>query len=48
MAKAEAKEDPAVTKFREYLRIKTVEPEPDYGMYPHAWYINIDYLFTSY
>ena len=25
------KEDPAVTRFREYLRIKTVQPDPDYG-----------------
>ncbi|XP_053156743.1 aminoacylase-1 [Hemicordylus capensis] len=25
------KEDPSVTLFREYLRIKTVQPEPDYG-----------------
>lgn len=24
-------EDPAVTNFRRYLRIKTVEPDPDYG-----------------
>ena len=24
-------EDPAVTRFREYLRIKTVHPHPDYG-----------------
>jgi hypothetical protein len=24
-------EDKAVTNFREYLRIKTVHPEPDYG-----------------
>jgi hypothetical protein len=24
-------EDPAVTRFREYLRIKTVHPKPDYG-----------------
>lgn len=23
-------EDPAVTRFREYLRIKTVQPTPDY------------------
>lgn len=24
-------EDPAVTNFRRYLRIKTVQPNPDYG-----------------
>ncbi len=24
-------EDPSVTLFREYLRLKTVHPEPDYG-----------------
>lgn len=24
-------EAPAVTRFREYLRIKTVQPDPDYG-----------------
>uniref|UniRef100_A0A670ZAL6 Uncharacterized protein n=1 Tax=Pseudonaja textilis TaxID=8673 RepID=A0A670ZAL6_PSETE len=24
------KEDPSVTLFREYLRIKTVQPQPDY------------------
>ena len=24
-------EDPAVTVFREYLKIKTVQPNPDYG-----------------
>ena len=27
-------EDPAVTNFREYLRYKTVEPNPDYGEHP--------------
>ena len=26
-------EDQAVTLFREYLKIKTVHPEPDYGKY---------------
>lgn len=26
-----AQENIAVTNFREYLRIKTVHPEPDYG-----------------
>lgn len=25
------KEDPAVSLFREYIRLKTVHPEPDYG-----------------
>jgi aminoacylase len=25
-----AEENPAVTRFREYLRIKTVQPNPDY------------------
>ena len=25
------KEEPAVTRFREYLRIKSVHPTPDYG-----------------
>lgn len=24
-------EDPSVTLFRDYLRLKTVHPEPDYG-----------------
>ena len=28
---ATAGEDPSVTVFREYLRIKTVQPNPDYG-----------------
>ena len=28
---AASSENPAVTNFREYLRIKTVQPEPDYG-----------------
>ncbi len=27
-------EHPVVTKFRDYLRIKTVQPEPDNGMSP--------------
>jgi hypothetical protein len=27
-----AEEHIAVTNFREYLRIKTVHPDPDYGM----------------
>ena len=26
-----AGEDPSVSLFREYLRLKTVHPEPDYG-----------------
>lgn len=30
-AKVEEPEDPSVTVFREYLRIKTVQPNPDYG-----------------
>ena len=25
------KEDPAVTNFREYVRINTMHPDPDYG-----------------
>ena len=32
--KAKIEEDPAVTRFREYLRIRTVHPDPDYGMHP--------------
>lgn len=28
---AGASEDPSVTLFREYLRIDTVHPKPDYG-----------------
>jgi len=32
-SKRQRTEDPAVTKFREYLRIKTVHPEPDYGIH---------------
>lgn len=27
----EGKEDPSVTLFREYLRLRTVHPAPDYG-----------------
>ena len=30
--RAKIDEDPAITRFREYLRIKTVHPNPDYGM----------------
>ena len=30
-AESEQGEHQAVTNFREYLRIKTVEPDPDYG-----------------
>lgn len=29
--KARLDEDPAVSRFREYLRIKTIQPDPDYG-----------------
>ena len=29
--RAKVEEDPSVTVFREYLRIKTVQPKPDYG-----------------
>ena len=29
--RAKMEEDPSVTVFREYLRIKTVQPNPDYG-----------------
>ena len=28
----ETGEDPSVSLFREYLRLRTVHPEPDYGM----------------
>ncbi|XP_078356120.1 aminoacylase-1A-like [Oculina patagonica] len=28
--RAKVEEDPSVTVFREYLRIKTVQPNPDY------------------
>lgn len=28
-----ASEDVAVTKFREYIRIDTEQPEPDYGIF---------------
>lgn len=28
------KEDPSVSLFREYLRLRTVHPEPDYGETP--------------
>lgn len=31
-ASAEEDELPAVTRFREYLRIRSVQPDPDYGM----------------
>lgn len=27
----EVEENPSVTRFREYLRIKSVHPNPDYG-----------------
>lgn len=27
-------EDPSVSLFREYLRLRTVHPEPDYGEIP--------------
>jgi hypothetical protein len=30
-----ATEHPSVTLFREYVRIKTVQPKPDYGPYDH-------------
>ena len=33
MTLTEEKDEIAVQKLREYLRIKTVHPEPDYGMY---------------
>ena len=29
----EESEHPATTLFRDYLRIKSVQPDPDYGMY---------------
>lgn len=29
--KARNDEDPAVSRFREYLRINTVQPDPDYS-----------------
>lgn len=29
-------EDPSVSLFREYLRLRTVHPEPDYGETPVA------------
>ena len=31
--RAKVEEDSSVTVFREYLRIKTVQPNPDYGKY---------------
>lgn len=31
--RAKVGEDPSVTVFREYLRIKTVQPNPDYGKF---------------
>ena len=31
--RAKMEEDPSVTVFREYLRVKTVQPNPDYGKY---------------
>lgn len=31
--RAKVEENPSVTVFREYLRIKTVQPNPDYGRY---------------
>ena len=30
-ARLDLEEHPAVTRFREYLRIETVHPNPDYG-----------------
>lgn len=47
-------EDPAVSLFREYLRIKTVHPDPDYGMFCElfsshkvTWGIDTRYLLSS-
>lgn len=33
MTESNKQEDPAVTRFRQYLRIKSVHPTPDYGMF---------------
>lgn len=32
-------EDIAVTNFREYLRIRTEQPNPDYGSLPGCYYL---------
>ena len=33
-------EDAAVSNFRQYLRIKTMHPDPDYGM--TYWYFDMN------
>ena len=38
-------EDPAVSRFREYLRINTVQPDPDYG---RSHRCNINYIIHYY
>ena len=35
----------AVENFREYLRIKTVQPKPDYGINNLCYYYNYVYCF---
>lgn len=35
------KEDPSVSLFREYLRLRTVHPEPDYGETPSFPYTEL-------
>lgn len=46
-------EDPSVSLFRDYLRLKTVHPEPDYGETPFftdtpksVWGVPIGFLCT--
>ena len=41
--KAKTDEDPAITRFREYLRIKTVHPNPDYGMTTRTFFYFLSY-----
>jgi hypothetical protein len=44
--------DSAVKNFREYLRIKTVQPNPDYGMFGFCeicyWLLHYGIILNSY
>lgn len=43
----QCQEDPAVSLFREYLRIKTVHPDPDYGTRFNVLWIFLKYLHKT-
>lgn len=36
-----SEEDPSVSLFREYLRLRTVHPEPDYGERPSCHFTDL-------